>query len=367
MIINGKFLSVPMTGVHRVAQEITNALADLNDEGAGVGAEVWLPRDGAGRTEAIRLPCRVVGPLRGIPWEQLTLPAAARGRLLLNLCNIAPVAASNAVTMIHDAQVYLAPDSYSTGFRAWYRSVQPLIARRHKHLLTVSEFSKSQLVKAGLARPDKISVIHNGVDHILAAAPEPAIIDRLGLRRRGYAVALASSQPHKNIRLLLRVFTEPCLDHLKLVLIGGESRSAVAGLVPFPLQNVIFAGRVSDGELRQLYESALCVAFPSTTEGFGLPPLEAMRVGCPAIVAPCGALPEVCGDAAIRADPVRPRAWIGALADLSRNEDFWRGRASAGRAHAAQFTWRRAAERLLSVLEAIGARDEAPERRLAAA
>lgn len=364
IIINGKFLSVPMTGVHRVAQELANAIADLSAEGAASGAEVWLPHDGAERAKAIRLPSRVIGPLRGIPWEQFTLPVAARGKMLLNLCNIAPVAATNAVTMIHDAQVYITPESYSAGFAAWYRTIQPLIARRHRHILTVSDYSKRQLVNAGVAASDKISVIHNGVDHIVAAPAEREIIDRLGLRKRGYAVALASAQPHKNIRLLLRAFSDPSMKDLRLVLIGGGDASILDGFAPFLRGNVVFAGRISDGALRALYESALCVAFPSTTEGFGLPPLEAMRVGCPAVVSPCGALPEVCGNAAIYADSKAPRAWILALSELSRHEDVWLNRARQGQAHASKFTWRRAAERLLAVLEQVCAADGSTERRL---
>lgn len=350
LIINGKFLSVPMTGVHRVAHELANALADLAAEGAIGKAEVWLPYDGAVRAKALRLPSRIVGPLRGIPWEQITLPLASRGRLLLNLCNIGPIAATNAVTMIHDAQVYLTPQSYGSAFAIWYRAVQPLLARRHRHILTVSEFSRQQLIAAGLVAPEKISVVHNGVDHILAVEAQPDILDRLALSRRGFVVALASTQPHKNIRLLLRAFCDPALAGLKLVLIGDAGAAAFPGFESMRRDNVVFAGRVSDGELRALYETALCIGFPSTTEGFGLPPVEAMRVGCPAIVAPCGALPEVCGAAAIYADPMRVNAWVQAIIELDLHENLWIAQSRAAASHATQFTWRRAAERLVQIL-----------------
>lgn len=353
-IINGKFLSVPVTGVHRVAGELANAMADLAAERGSGETQVWLPYDGAERAQAIRLPCRVVGPLRGIFWEQVSLPFAARGRLILNLCNIAPVAATNAVTMIHDAQVYLTPKSYSRGFATWYRLVQPLIGKRHRHLLTVSEYSKKQLVEIGLASADRISVVHNGVDHIVAVGPDPAILARLALRRRGFVVALASTQPHKNIRLLLRAFADPALAGLKLVLIGSGDPAAFGPELAVR-DNIIFAGRVTDGELRALYESALCLAFPSLTEGFGLPPLEAMRVGCPAIVAPCGALPEVCGDAATYVDPSAPGKWVAALLDLAAHEDAWLQQSRNGIVHASHYSWRRAAERLLEILDGLGA------------
>lgn len=361
LIINGKFLSVGMTGVHRVARELTNALAEISPDGLGGGAEIWMPYDAAPAASTMRLPSRVVGPLRGIAWEQVTLPAAARGKLLLNLCNIAPAAATDAVTMIHDAQVYLTPGSYSAPFRAWYKLVQPVLGRRHRHLLTVSEYSKGQLVAAGLAEAGKISVVHNGVDHILSVPAECAIVERLGLARRAFAVALASTQPHKNIRLLLDAFADPAMRGLKLVLVGGGAPDFGTPIPP----NVVLAGRVTNGELRALYESALCVAFPSTTEGFGLPPLEGMRVGCPAIVAPRGALPEVCGDATIYAPPDSPRAWVSAILHLASDQSAWLARSRVSEAHASGFTWARSAERLLGVLEALcgeRARTRRPER-----
>jgi hypothetical protein len=354
LIINGKFLSVPMTGVHRVAQELANGLADLAAEGAFEGAEVWLPHDGVERASSLRLPSRVIGPLRGRRWEQLTLPFAARGRTLLNLCNIGPMAATDAITMIHDAQVHLTPESYSFAFGAWYRLNQPVIARRHRHLLTVSEYSREQLVKASLGTPDKISVIYNGVDHILAEPADSGIIERLELGERDYAVALASTQAHKNIGLLLRTFADTRLASLKLVLIGGCDPAAFEKIAPIP-PNVLFSGRISDGALRALYEHALCVAFPSTTEGFGLPPLEAMRVGCPALVAPCGALPEVCGDAAIYAAPNSAESWVEVILELAGNPEAWAMWARRAEEHASRFTWRRSAERLVEVLQSIGA------------
>ena len=358
LVINGKFLSVPMTGVHRVAHELANAIADLG--GGEAGAEVWHPHDGVERARSIRLPCRTVGPLRGIPWEQLTLPMSARGRLLLNLCNIAPVAATNAVTMIHDAQIYTTPESYRPAFAAWYRMIQPQIARRHRHILTVSEYSKQQLIAVGVAPAERISVVYNGVDHVVAVPARPAILDRFALGRKQFVVALASTQKHKNIRLLLRAFADPAMGHLKLVLIGSDAsvREEFGAMLR---ENVVLTGRIDDGELRALYEAALCVAFPSTTEGFGLPPLEAMRVGCPAIVAPCGSLPEVCGDAALYADASSTAAWVSAFLELAHDEQFWLGRASAGRAHAMHFTWRRAAQRLLEVLDGVRCADSAGE------
>lgn len=355
-LLNGKFLAAEPTGVHRVARELANALADLIADGhpaaAGLSLDALVPRDAVGRAGLLRVPVRELGPFTHIPWEQGTLPLRRRAGAgtLLNLCNIGPVLARDAVTMIHDVQVVLSPGSYRRAFRAWYRALQPIIARRHRLLLTVSDYSKAQIVAAGLAPAERIAVIRNGVDHVLAAPADRAAVTRLGLRPGGYVLGLASTQVHKNIAVLMAAFADPALDGLKLVLFGAADRAdfAAAGLVP--PDNVVFAGRLSDGAVRALMEDALCLGFPSMTEGFGLPPLEAMLLGCPALVAPCGALPEVCGDAAASVPPHEPAAWVSAIARLAHHEGHRTELARRGRARAARFTWRAAALDLAAVL-----------------
>lgn len=358
IIINGKFLRAETTGVHRVAGELANALADLkhadHEAVRGFDFTLLLPKDGADRARRLRLPQRIVDFMTGVPWEQLTLPFTQGKATLLNLCNIGPALSRNAVTMIHDVQVHISPQSYSWPFRLWYHFIQPIFARRHRKILTVSAFSREQIARVGLCPADKIAVIHNGVDHILRTEPDRGVIDRLGLSRHGYVVALSTTQVHKNIALLLRAFADPRLAEGTLVLIGGEGQEAFerAGLAIPP--NVHFSGRVSDGELRALMEDALCLAFPSTTEGFGLPPLEAMLVGCPAIVAPCGALPEICGDAVIYAAPDDPGAWIDAIDMLAQSPERRQQLATSGRLHAQKYSWRAAALQLAAELRELG-------------
>jgi glycosyltransferase involved in cell wall biosynthesis len=112
-------------------------------------------------------------------------------------------------------------------------------------------------------------------------------------------------------------------------------------------EDVRALGRVSDPELRALYEGALCLLFPSSYEGFGLPPLEAMWCGCPVIAGPAGAVPEVCGDAALYFDPDGPRSLADAVAKLADDAALRTGLAALGRARAAEFSWEMAARRLL--------------------
>jgi glycosyltransferase involved in cell wall biosynthesis len=356
-IINGKFLRAESTGVHRVAMELANALADLKAEDhpavADMNFALWHTKDGTVRAQDVRLPRRCVNFLTGIPWEQVTLPIAQGRRTLLNLCNVGPIASRNAITMIHDAQVHVSPQSYGRGFRLWYRFIQPIIGRRNRRILTVSEFSKTQIAACGISPVERIDVVHNGVDHVLRVVADHAIGPRLGLTAGRYVIALSTTQEHKNIRVLLTAFRDPYMKDETLVLVGGTGRAAfVTADLDIP-PNVVFAGRVSDGELRSLMEHALCVAFPSTTEGFGLPPLEAMLLGCPAIVAPCGALPEVCGDAAIYVLPNDATAWATAILALKKDSGRRAAFIALGQAHAARFTWRASALTMLERLCAL--------------
>jgi glycosyltransferase involved in cell wall biosynthesis len=209
------------------------------------------------------------------------------------------------------------------------------------------------LVRFGVAEPDQISVISNGADHLLAHEARPEIIGRLQLDRRKFVVALSNVQVHKNIGLLLRAFADPALSAIKLVLVGAAGRKQFEALGHSVPQNLVFTGRIDDGELRALLEGALCVAFPSTTEGFGLPPLEGMTVGCPAVLAPCGALPEVGGEAAIFAAPDDPGQWVSAIHKLASDPGAWERYSLAGRKRSGLFSWERAGGKLVEAIRSV--------------
>jgi glycosyltransferase involved in cell wall biosynthesis len=352
---NGKFLTAPPTGVHRVAGSLIQSVDEILQSGARQGAkaawELLCPPDVRRSLPTTVIASHQFGPLTWQFWEQFQLPLRTRNTLLVNLCNLAPLAHRGGVTMIHDAQVFISPESYSQPFYRWYQFALPKIGLNAAKILTVSEYSRQQLAHYGVAPLSKIVTIHNGVDHLLSEPSEPEIVQRLELQPAKYVVALANTQPHKNIGILLRAFGDKKLASVPLVLVGSATAAdfeATGAAVP---KNAVFAGRVSDGGMRALLEDAACLAFPSTTEGFGLPPLEAMLLGCPAVVAPCGALPEVCGDSAIYVDPNDEAGWVEAIAALVEGGEL-RDRASArGRQHASRFTWRRAGEQLLGVID----------------
>ena len=366
LVINGKFLqrSTSRSGVYRVARELlvaldkvfaknpalANAMACRVIVPGGQGTDLQLARIEVevdrGSSEMRPLMRRLYGAL----WEQLVLPRRAKANVLINLCNMGPVLHRDAFTMVHDAQVYTSPASYSRAFRTWYRLMLPWLGKRNRALLTVSEFSRKQLDAYGVADAARIEVIYNGCDHVLRLVPDLAKADAAGLAGKRYVVALANIQLHKNIGVLLKAFQQPELRDMTLVLFGPAQREDFESRGHAVPPNVEFLGFVSDEELAGLLQRAAALAFPSTTEGFGLPPLEAMALGCPTVVAPCGALPEVCGDASLWADADDVDRWVAQIVRL-RDDDVLRADMKRrGRSQAAKFTWDKAARRLLEVV-----------------
>jgi glycosyltransferase involved in cell wall biosynthesis len=347
---NGRFLTAVPAGVHRVAEEMIVAVDKLLAEEPALAAAFDLtlatPRNIRHMPRLKQVQNKTGGSFSGILWEQLNLPRLTSDGLCIGFCNAGPLARRNAMTMLHDTQVYSMPASYSFAFRLWYRISLPLIGRRHKHILTGTAAAKSDLVRYGVAPAEKISIIPHGCDHILRIAPDDTAIARLGLQNQPYVLSLANTQFHKNIGILLKAFADPALKHATLALFGGATAADFEATGQKAPDNVVFLGRISDAELVGLMKGATAYACPSLTEGFGLPPLEAMLHGCPAIVA-CDALVEVCEDAALTADPHDATAWTGQISRLMTDDALRNDMRAKGKRQAGKYTWQRAARQLL--------------------
>jgi len=353
---NGRFAAARKSGVQRVARSLVNAFDQHLDRlrTSDVAAEIVLPRGVEHGLTLRRIGLREVGWLDGAAWEQLELPLRSRNGNLVNLCNAAPLLKDSAATMIHDAQIFLSPQSYSPQFVQWYRFSLPRIAERARRVLTVSKFSRRMLAEFGVSPEERTEVVYNGADHVLDTPAAIGFVEGLGLATGAYVVVFGNYQAHKNLRVVLDAFLSPALNEVKLVVVGDvDQRSVETTLAATWPSSAVLAGRTTDAELRALLEAAICLVFPSKTEGFGLPPLEAMTLGCPAVVAPTGALPEVCADAALYADPENPQAWADAISRLTYDSALRTEYSARGRLQASRFTWRRSAEHLHSVLDSV--------------
>jgi glycosyltransferase involved in cell wall biosynthesis len=261
--------------------------------------------------------------------------------------------------VIHDLNFEHFPKDLPRAYSRYYRSFFPRFAKKAARIVTVSEFSKQDIVKTYGIPPGKIDVVYNGIGSVFAPLSE----DEKGIERKRltdglpYFVCVGSLHPRKNIARLLEAFdrfAETNADAC-LVIVGEafwwDERMKAAWKVMRYADKVVFTGRLEQTELHRVLADALALVFVSYFEGFGIPVAEAMRCGVPVIAANATSLPEVAGDAAIYCDPFD-------IADIAKAmEQLWndaplRARLSeAGIARSARYDWDRTAEGLWASLE----------------
>lgn len=351
--INGRFLTHPPTGVQRYACEIVRALDVLLTNGHPLASmleiELLVPKGSTIELSLRRIRTRIVRGARGHLWEQVMLPQSVSAGLI-SLCNTGPIALSKHIVCIHDLNTRLYPASYSLQFRTLYRALLPRLGRTANAIATVSCFSADQLVSYGVAPPNKVKVITNGHEHALRWKPRHSQKTR-SAAGPNTVVLIGSLAPHKNIGLVLGLAPKLAAAGLKIAVAGiNNARVFSASGISPAADNIIWLGGLSDDELAALLMDSLCLAFPSFTEGFGLPPLEAMTLGCPVIATDRASLPEVCGEAALFASPTDPEVWFQQLILLRDNDPLRSQLVARGRLRAKRFSWQKSAEFYLGLM-----------------
>jgi len=324
---------------------LLNARAAARPELGGV--ERWA-RELAARLPAldgyaVARPPRALSHRAGHAWEQVVLPARARkADLLLNPANLAPAAFPRNAVVIHDAAPLRDPTWYSPAYAALQRRLLPLIAKRARLVITVSEFSRREL--QSLLGVDA-KVVPGGVDPRFRPDADPAPAKAALNLTRPYVLTVASRTARKNVDSLTATATRLETKGIELVAAGGgRPQFRDAG----EATGIRRLGHVPDDHLPGLYAGAAAFVLPSLYEGFGLTCLEAMACAVPVVAARAGALPEICGDAARYADP-RDDAGLADAVEAALGDDSAR---AAGPARAKQFTWERTVRELDAMLRA---------------
>jgi len=359
--INGDFTTLQPNGVARYAREVTMALDALISAGhplsRNLEIELLAPRPLSAPLRLENIPVRIVPEFSRprLPqfWVQAQLPWHVRGGLL-SFCNLAPVAVRRQIACIHDMHTRLMPSSYGRGFRWAHRVILPAVGRRAARITTVSQLSRSHLVAYGIAPAEKIVVTYNGSDH--AGRWDSARSSLTAGGGRPYVLCLGrSDQEYKNMGLLAKL--APVIDRmgLDLWMPGNVDEAALLRHVPEMPANILLLGRIGDDDFKKALEGALCFLFPSRIEGFGLPAIEAMAAGCPVVASTSPCLPEICGDAALYADPDDVEAWAERIGTLMRSADRWQELAARGRVRAGGYTWRGIAAQYLELMMQVDA------------
>ena len=364
--VNGRFLGRNMTGVDRYALEILAHMDALigaqHPLTLGLALEILCPAVAMKTSPFANIPLRRLPNAPGHLWEQCILPRYLRGGGLLNLCNTGPVTLKKQIVCIHDVNSRLVPESYGLMFRMVYRVLIPALGRRAARIVTVSRFSQQAIARLGIRAADEIVVIHDGYEHVLEWKADRSTLDGMDLPRP-FVLLVGSKSPHKNVAVIYSIAADLAAKGIHVLVAGGEDANVYArdhgGQLP---PNVKHLGRVDDNDLAFLYQNALCLGFPSRTEGFGLPALEAMALGCPVVSSDAASLPEVCGEAALYAPPNNGLAWLAAIERIAAEPTLRQRLASAGRKRAKAFSWQQGAEKYLALMLAIeqGGREKRP-------
>jgi glycosyltransferase involved in cell wall biosynthesis len=234
-----------------------------------------------------------------------------------------------------------------------YKWVVKKVARTSNKIITPTNFVKEDLATFAGINPDKIIVTYESADAI-SDAPEPM----QQLEDKPFIMYLGRPTPHKNLERLIQAFMQLKGQHpdLQLVLAGkldANYRAIQQKVEREQIANIIFTGFVTEGQLRWLYEHCRAYIFPSLSEGFGLPGLEAMVHGAPVVSSNASCLPEVYGDAAHYFDPLDSQVMADAINEVLTDKQLRQQLITRGRAQAAKYSWERMAKQTLDIYRSI--------------
>jgi glycosyltransferase involved in cell wall biosynthesis len=350
----------PMTGTERYSRRIVEQLIRLLPDDHHLRLYFReSPPDHAelGRAEQRVLPARrfwthhrLRSELKRYPVDLLFVPS-----------HVLPLGyAGKSVVTVHDLGYLHEPDAHTRSSRMQLDLTTRWNARQASHIVAISHATRDDLIKRYGADPDRVTVIHHGIDAGFSPV-HPEVLEQFRQRRQlpeRFILYLGTVQPRKNLQRLISAFEQIALDDTDVELIiagktGWKSgpivtRATVSGMSG----RIRFEGHVPDEELPALYSAASVVALPSLYEGFGLPVLEAMACGTPVVMSNRGALPEIAGADAQIVDPLDVdsiTATIRSALDVSDDADRRESRIQ----HARQFTWETAGKLTADVLTSV--------------
>lgn len=296
--------------------------------------------------------------------EHLVLPFAL-GRLRPDLYHCptyaCPILAPAPILLtIHDLLPLEYPHDFSSGLKLYHRSIVRWTAKRAKRILTVSSYSFTSICRQLPVSPAKVRVIPEGGDH-LRRFPASDLDERayreINPEELDYFLSVANPRPHKNILFSMRcLLGSEALRRRKVayVLVGRQHPSVYAYAKDRDRESRIrFAGQISEGLLRLLYERAVALLCPSRGEGFCLPAVEAMQFGLPVIAADDGALPEVLGGSGLLLPLDDAHTWKEAVEHVyeQRKQGLWD--ASPVIEQAGRFSWASTAKQTMALYEEV--------------
>jgi glycosyltransferase involved in cell wall biosynthesis len=350
IVFNARFLTQELRGVQRFAEQICLALKTMRND------LVFVTPTGISMHEsARRLDAQCIGRHGGHLWEQLDLPLylLRNGNpLLVSLGCTAPLLYGNQVATHHDITYVRHPESYSRKFCIAYRLMTPILFKRIKSLITVSQFSRQEISHFYDYPSDRILVVPNAVGEAFQPLPP----DR---GQQKYLLAVSSPTAHKNFSRLISAFLRmKGHDDVQLRIVGATNGIfADDNLEQLARQEprIQFLGRIDDAQLIAQYQGAVAFVFPSLYEGFGIPPLEAQACGCPVLAANAASIPEVLQSSALYFDPLDLGQMTQAMTLVLDNQRVREQLRILGLHNVSRFAWEDSARLISNHLDALQA------------
>lgn len=299
-------------------------------------------------------------PLIRIPVSIAAASYKDRIDVLYAQYNAPPLHSGKLVLMVHDLAFLHFPGYFSAIERIRLKSLVPWTARRSAAVITVSEHSRSDLAVSCGISPDKIKVVHNGIDDgflspVTDRAAVQGVLDSYGIDFK-YILYVGRLNARKNIERLIQAYAlfrkrKPC--GIKLVLAGKKDylfENIMSALAASGFEkDIVLLDYVPEKDISCLFSAAEMFVYPSLFEGFGLPPLEAMACGCPVVASGTTSIPEVVGDAAVLVDPLSAEDICRGMMEVASSPSLRRELAGKGLEQARKFTWDRAAAEMVRI------------------
>ena len=309
------------------------------------------------------LPLQAINFLRNVTWKQAWLPVLAhreKADVLVCMDPLGPLACPTLTALIIYDLIFLTYGAQSDAWTRYWRVMVPRSARKADLVFTLSQASKAGISGRLGVPPEKIVVFRTGVSDQFrplegGTAEREELRSRLGLPH-SYVLSVGAHDPRRNMKTLLAAYrklkSQGRLLEQKLVAVGPRTpyfQEVWETTRSLALEkDVLYLDYVPNEELFSYYGLADLYVYPSSEEGFGLTPLEAMACGCPVVTSRVSSLPEVVGDAAVLVSPTDADELAGAIDRVLSDRDLRRSLVQEGLKRAREFSWRAGVEDIVN-------------------